>query len=143
MNSATSRIQTAKAAACPGPSVRSGSDAIWLVRMSAVILVLFAGLYAVRAQPNDRAVNSPARTYQVLKADRLILTVSNRPGAIISTAIPPASGNPVMHPFLSATAHAADEEDALHAILEQSSSFDDFLRLLSQGGYTVREKPGN
>jgi hypothetical protein len=48
-----------------------------------------------------------------------------------------------MHPFLSATAHAATEENALHAILEQSSDFDDFLRRLTQSGYTIRELLNN
>jgi hypothetical protein len=47
---------------------------------------------------------------------------------------------PVMHPFLSATAHAVTEENALHVILEQSSDFDDFLRRLILSGYTVRER---
>jgi hypothetical protein len=79
----------------------------------------------------------------VLRADRLVLTVRNRPGAIVSTAIPPPNGSPVMHPSLSATAHAATEENALHAILEQSSNFDDFLRRLTQSGYTIRELLNN
>ena len=47
---------------------------------------------------------------------------------------------PVMHLFLSATAHAATEENALHVILEQSSDFDNFLRRLILSGYTVRER---
>ena len=87
--------------------------------------------------------NSSARTYEVLRADRLVLTVRNKPGAITSTATPPANSNPVMHPFLSATAHAANEENALHAILEQSSDFDDFLRRLTRNGYTTRERLNN
>jgi|SRR5271167_2565439 len=116
---------------------------MWLVRALTVITVLVVAPCGARAQMNDRTVNSSARTYEVLRTDRLVLTVRNKPGAIISTAIPPADSNPVMHPFLSATAHAATEENALHAILEQSSDFDDFLRRLTQSGYTIRELLNN
>jgi len=113
---------------------------MWLVRALTIFAVLNAGLCEARAQLNDRAATSPAKTYEVLKADRLVLTVANRPGAIIGTATPPVNSNPVMHPFLSATAHAASEENALQAVLVQSSDFDDFLWRLAQNGYTIRER---
>ena len=113
---------------------------MWLVRALTIIAVLVAAPFGARAQLNDRTINSSARTYEVLRADRLVLTDQNKPGAIISTAIPPVNSSPVMHPFLSATAHAATEENALHVILEQSSDFDDFLRRLILSGYTVRER---
>ena len=116
---------------------------MWLVRALTIIAVLVVTPFWARAQLNDRAVNLPARTYEVLRADRLVLTVQNKPGAIISTAIPPVNSSPVMHPFLSATAHSATEENALHVILEQSSDFEDFLRRLAQSGYTVRERFNN
>jgi hypothetical protein len=113
---------------------------MWLVRALTILAVLNAGFYSARAQLNGRADGAlPVKTYEVLRADRLVLTVQNKPGAIISTATPPANSNPVMHPFLSATAHVASEENALHVILVQSSDFDDFLRRLAQGGYTIRE----
>lgn len=118
-------------------------DALWLVRALTIIAVLVTAPFGARAQVNDRSVNSSARTYEVLRADRLVLIVRNKPGAIISTAIPPVNRTPVMHPFLSATAYAATEENALHTILEQSSDFDDFLRRLTQSGYTIRELLNN
>lgn len=113
------------------------------LRALTIIAVIVAAPFGARAQLNDRTVNSSAKTYEVLRADRLVLSVRNKPGAIISTAIPPVKSNPVMHPFLSATAHVATEENALHSILEQSSDFDDFLRRLAQSGYTVRERLNN
>ncbi len=116
---------------------------MWLVRALTIIAVLVVVPFGARAQLNDRTIISSTRTYEVLRADRLVLTVRNKPGAIISTAIPPANSNPVMHPFLSATVHVATEESALHAILEQSSDFDDFLRRLTQSGYTIRERLNN
>jgi len=114
-----------------------------LVRALTIMAIVVALPVMARAQSNHRTVNSSAVTYEVLRADRLVLTVRNRPGAIISTAIPPPDSSPVVHPFLSATAHAATEENALHALLEQSTDFDDFLRLLTQSGYTIRELPNN
>jgi hypothetical protein len=113
------------------------------VRALTIFAVLVAVPFGARAQLNYHTVNSSVRTYEVLRADRLVLTVRNKPGAIISTAILPPNSSPVMHPFLSATAHAATEENALHAILEQSSDFDDFLRRLTQSGYTIRELLNN
>jgi hypothetical protein len=44
---------------------------------------------------------------------------------------------PVKHPFLTATARAPFEEDALREILVRSTNFDDFLRRLKEGGYIV------
>ena len=76
--------------------------------------------------------------YNVLKAGRLVLTVSDVPGPIVSTAALPPGASPAQHPFLSATAQAPEEENALHQILEQSKDFDDFLRRLRDGGYTVQ-----
>jgi hypothetical protein len=123
--------------------VNNGAMAMWLIRTLSIVAVLNAGLCGVRAQLNDGTFTSPIKTYEVLRADRLVLTVKNKPGAIISTATPPANGSPVAHPFLSATAHAATEENTLHTILVQSSDFDDFLRRLARRGYTIRERASN
>jgi hypothetical protein len=116
---------------------------MWLVRALTIVVVLNAGLCGARAQLNDHAQTTPVRTYEVLRADRLVLTVTNKPGPITSTATPPVNSNPVMHPFLSATAHSASEENALHMILVQSGDFNDFLRRLARSGYTVRERANN
>ena len=35
------------------------------------------------------------------------------------------------------------EEDALRTILDKSKDFDDFLRRLSEAGYTIRERRDN
>jgi hypothetical protein len=116
---------------------------MWFTRTSTILLVLIASLHGVLAQLNDHVVDAPAKTYDVLKSGRLVLTVRNVPGAITSTALPEVNSKPIMHPFLSATAHSANEENALHSILEKSHDFDDFLRRLSQRGYTIRERLDN
>lgn len=78
------------------------------------------------------------RRYQVLKNGQLVLEVVDVPGPLVSTAILPPGMQPVQHPFLTATARAAFEESALREILDRSTTFDDFLRRLTEGGYVVR-----
>jgi hypothetical protein len=88
--------------------------------------------------PATDAAAQTSHRYNVLKAGHLVLTVSDVPGPIVSTAALPPGVLPAKHPFLSATAHAPEEEDALHKVLDQSKDFDDFLRRLRDSGYTVQ-----
>jgi septal ring-binding cell division protein DamX len=111
-----------------------------LVRILTIIVVLVAAAFSARAQSDDAVNKPPAKTYEVLMADRLVLTVRNQLGPIVGTAMLPVGSEPVSHPFLTATALVAGEENALHAILEQSSGFNDFLRRLTEADYTVRER---
>ena len=87
--------------------------------------------------PTAEATAQTSHSYNVLKAGRLVLTVSDVPGPIVSTAVLPPGASPAKHPFLSATAHAPEEEDTLRKTLDQSKDFDDFLRRLREDGYTV------
>ena len=88
--------------------------------------------------PVADAAAQTSHSYNVLKAGRLVLTVSDVPGSIVSTAALPPGAAPAKHPFLSATAHAPEEEDTLRKTLDQSKDFDDFLRRLRERGYTVQ-----
>jgi hypothetical protein len=88
--------------------------------------------------PAAQAAAQTVHRYNVLKAGRLVLTVSDVPGPIVSTAALPPGTSPAQHPFLSAAAQTPEEENALYQILEQSKDFDDFLRRLRAGGYTVQ-----
>ena len=81
------------------------------------------------------------KSYEVRKAGRLVLTVIDQPGPIVSTALRPPDGSPPPnHPFLSASAHAPEEEDALRGQLDSSKSLSDFLERLRQAGYAVSER---
>lgn len=94
------------------------------------------------AEPTPKkgvAVAQP-KTYEVSKRGRLVLTVTDAPGPILSTAILPAGEKPAVHPFLSASAHAPEEENALRALLDQAASTQGFLELLRKAGYQVAEQ---
>ncbi len=84
------------------------------------------------------AKTEAVHSYNVLKAGRLVLVVSDAPGPIVSTASLPPGASPAKHPFLSGTAYVPEEEDALRKILNESKDFNDFLRRLRDGGYTVQ-----
>jgi|SRR5580704_991116 hypothetical protein len=100
-----------------------------------LVAILSFGLAYAQAQREPTL----AETYVVMKAGRIVLTVTNRPGPLVSTALLPACGKPVMHPFLSARAHVPEEEDVLLMILEQSANFHDFLDRLRKAGYALRK----
>jgi hypothetical protein len=85
---------------------------------------------------------SKVPVYEVFKGDRLVLTVSNEPGALLSTALPPPGREPIRHPFLGAAAHAPEEEPRLREILERARDFADFIARLRAAGYTLREWTG-
>jgi hypothetical protein len=88
---------------------------------------------------NPSLGNLPSvRRFHVYEGGRLVLTVADEPGALLSTAAPPVATPPgVPHPFLDAQAHDAVSEDELRRILLAASDFDDFLRRLLAAGYDI------
>jgi hypothetical protein len=113
------------------------------LRTLSMVLAVIGGLSQAPAQAASPPAASAARTYDVLKAGRLVLTVQNKPGPLVGTALPPPDSRPAVHPFLSGSARDPMEEDALRTILDRSKDFDDFLRRLSEAGYTIRERRDN
>jgi hypothetical protein len=112
------------------------------VRISHALFVLLAACGARShsqtggsVKPTDAAVAE--RHWRVFDGDLAILELSDRPGPILSTAAPPPGGEPVTHPFLSATALDAAHEDRLHQLLTGSHSVDEFIAALQRAGYRV------
>lgn len=69
----------------------------------------------------------------------LVLTLTDEPGPITSTAPPPPGGRVVTHPFLSAAARDAGYENQLKALLDQSASVADYLARLQGAGFRVQQ----
>lgn len=69
----------------------------------------------------------------------LILTLTDEPGPITSTARLPPGSAPVTHPFLSAAARDAGYENQLKVLLDQSSSVGDYLTRLQGAGFRVEQ----
>lgn len=83
---------------------------------------------------------SPApRSAQVFSGDQLVLSVSDTPGVLLSTAAPGPDGPP-LHPFLTGQAHDPFSEGRLAELLGESGSYPDFLQRLENAGYRV--EPG-
>lgn len=101
-----------------------------------VLLALALAVFGCRGE------TAPASSgpWEVFKGERLVLAVSDGAGPIVSTAAPPPGAPPVRHPFLSASAHAPEEEDALKRILDASESTADFLARLKSAGYGVKSR---
>jgi hypothetical protein len=76
------------------------------------------------------------RTVGVYRGRRLVLTVEDRPGLLLSTASPPPDGAPE-HPFVNARALDPYSEGELGAALEAADSYDGFLANLIAGGFDV------
>ncbi|MBE2181833.1 MAG: hypothetical protein IAE89_00270 [Anaerolineae bacterium] len=76
------------------------------------------------------------RHFQVYKGERLVLSLEDTPGLLISQASPPPGGAP-KHPFANARAFDAMTEGDLGEMLWASSSFDDFLRRLIAAGFNI------
>ena len=79
-------------------------------------------------------------TYMVFKGETPVLQVVDKPGIVLSTALPPPGWKPPKHPFLTASASKPSEEHRLKQILDASTSTADFLRKLEEAGYRVRRK---
>lgn len=82
---------------------------------------------------------SQVRNWSVHKDGRKVLTLNNRPGTLTSQVYLPPGVEPEKHPFLSAHALAPMEEENLSDILDKSDSLEEFLSLLREAGYTVKE----
>jgi len=118
-----------------------------MTRRQLTTLLGWAAILGSRAAPACAQSEAAAkiRVYEVFKGDRLVLTVSNEPGPLLSTALPPPGRKPMPHPFLSASAHAPEEEPRLREILDRAENFPDFIARLRAAGYTLRERtaPGS
>jgi hypothetical protein len=85
------------------------------------------------------------RTVGVYTEDnQRVLTVKDEPGALLSTALPPPTPGwtPPTHPFLSAQAHNPFHEHRLRELLDEATSFEDFLARLAEIGYQIVEEEG-
>jgi hypothetical protein len=109
-------------------------------RILSIVLAVVGGLTQTPAQTASPLSASEARTYDVLKAGRLVLTVQNKPGPLVSAALPSPISRAVAHTFVTGNARDPMEEGALRTILERSKDFDDFLRRLSEASYMIRER---
>jgi hypothetical protein len=90
------------------------------------------------------------REFVVHRDERLVLRIRDNPGTLRSTAAPrprhapPPPGPPAttvlpqdVRSFVDAQAHDAVSEGELRALLDESTSFDDYLRRLADAGYVV------
>jgi hypothetical protein len=114
-----------------------------MTRRQLAVLLGWAAVLGSRAEPAfAQSDAAKIRVYEIFKGDRLVLTVSNEPGPLLSAALPPPGREPMSHPFLSASAHAPEEEPRLREILERAGDFADFIARLRAAGYTLRERTG-
>ena len=72
----------------------------------------------------------------VFRNGRLVLSVEDRPGVLLSTAAPPPTGAPE-HPFVNARAHDPFSEQDLATVLGSAHDYDSFLALLVQSGFDL------
>ena len=82
------------------------------------------------------------RSFSIYKSQHLVLTVTDEPGRLFSTAAPPPEGVPA-HPFVNARAYDPFSENELGWYLQKSSGFDDFIDQLVKGGYDVAAQTGS
>ena len=82
-----------------------------------------------------------ARRYIVYRGGEKIAEISDQPGPLISAKAPPPApdSKPALHPFLSATAYAPEEEGRLRDVLNQSRSLPEYLEALRAMGFSVEE----
>lgn len=104
-----------------------------------------AQLAPVDAQVDDADEKGATMTkseqrWEVFDGATLILEVSDVPGPILSTAMPPPGVKPVTHPFLSAAARSAIHEHRLREVLLASKDVEDFLERLRAAGFTVKAR---
>jgi len=76
------------------------------------------------------------------KGGKKVLEFENTPGILTSTALPPSGYTPKEHPFLTGSVLVSEEEDNIRTILDESSSFVDFLTKLVENRYLVISKGG-
>jgi hypothetical protein len=71
----------------------------------------------------------------------LVLTFSNQPGTLASTALQAPGGTNPKHPFLTAAAKDPLSENGLKALLDESKDADGFVERLLKAGYSVLAPP--
>jgi hypothetical protein len=79
----------------------------------------------------------PVRQVAVYKGLQLVLLAENKPGYLISTAMPAPNTGAPQHPFIHGEATWAPAEDELGSLLHASESFDAFLAALVAHGYDL------
>lgn len=82
------------------------------------------------------------RSFGIYKSQHPVLTVTDEPGRLYSTAAPPPEGAPE-HPFVNARAYDPYSENELGWYLQKSAHFDDFITQLIGAGYNVASQHGN
>ncbi|MBI4061139.1 MAG: hypothetical protein HY403_06890 [Elusimicrobia bacterium] len=97
-------------------------------------------LLAFAACACGRSAQEPAAppVWTAYRGERAVLRFEEGPGPLHSTALLPAGTKPPIHPFLTASALAPEEEGTLRGALESSMSFSDFMERLKKAGYDVR-----
>ena len=81
-----------------------------------------------------------AARYRVYAGEHLALSITDEPGALVSSSSPSARpGEVQQHPFLTAAAHLSAIEGELRKLLDQSTSTADFLERLTAAGYRVEQ----
>ena len=98
---------------------------------------IVAGLFLTAVCGNLWAAQAAGTAYEVRKGERLVLTFTDRPGPVTSTALLPPGAAPVEQSFITADARAPEEEDKLRRILDGSKNVQDFIARLRQAGYVV------
>ncbi|MGW7434518.1 hypothetical protein [Streptomyces sp. NPDC054849] len=80
-----------------------------------------------------------ARSYRLLRGERVALEIRGEPGLLVSTsAPPPLPGHPpVTHPFATAGFRLAEAEGELGALLRESCDLDAFLEAAERAGYRI------
>lgn len=77
--------------------------------------------------------------FTVLQNGRKVLTFTDEPGVLMSTAIRPAGFAPPKHPFINGQALDANAEDTLATLLEKSRSAAEFVTQLEKHGFEVQK----
>ena len=111
-------------------------------RLAALLCALLIS-WAPACRKSPRQTRKPAAQdgWYVLKGGREVLWVKKEPGPLMSAA-ESLRRPPVMHPFLTAKSFDLREESTIREKLEKSKSFDEFVALLKQGGYTLSPAQG-
>ena len=102
-------------------------------RLAAAALAL-----ALSGCPAKTEAPAAASAWDVYKGDDLVLSVTDGPGVLASTAAREPGAAPPAHPFLGAVARDAGTEEALKRLLDEAKDTKDFLERLKKAGYRVK-----
>ena len=80
------------------------------------------------------------RVFEVWKDGRMVMTVRDEPGPLVSRASPPPDFKPApSHPFVSISSHDPFSEHQSRTILDQSNSCDDYLARMRAAGFEAKQ----